>query len=55
MMIPHLQAVIDMAKTYLASSENDAEFTKLSNDIITAQENEIAFIREWLENHGHGG
>jgi len=48
MMIPHHQAAIDMAKAYLASSEKDAELVKLSQDIIAAQEREIAFLRKWL-------
>jgi uncharacterized protein (DUF305 family) len=38
MMIPHHQSAIDMAKAYLASGESDSELTKLSNDIIAAQE-----------------
>lgn len=55
MMIPHHQAAIDMAKAYLASGENDPEITKLSNDVIAAQEREIAEMREWLKKNGHGG
>ena len=53
MMIPHHQSAIDMAKAYLASGENDPELAKLSNDIIAAQETEIAFLRSWLEKKGH--
>lgn len=49
MMIPHHQSAIDMAKAYLESGENDPELTKLSNDIIAAQEKEIAFLKGWLE------
>ena len=52
MMIPHHQSAIDMAKAYLASGENDPELAKLSNDIIAAQETEIAFLRSWLEKKG---
>ncbi|PZO79882.1 MAG: DUF305 domain-containing protein [Mesorhizobium amorphae] len=48
MMIPHHQAAIDMAKSYLASDENDPELTKLSNDIVAAQEREIAQLKEWI-------
>ena len=33
---------------YLASGETDADLTKLSNEIIAAQEKEIAFLKEWL-------
>lgn len=49
MMIPHHQSAIDMAKAYLESGENDPELTKLSQDIIAAQEKEIAFLKGWLE------
>lgn len=55
MMIPHHQSAIDMAKAYLASGENDPELTKLSNDIVAAQESEIAFLKDWLKKNGHGG
>lgn len=48
MMIPHHQSAIDMAKAYLESGENDPEITKLSNEIIAAQETEIAFLKSWL-------
>lgn len=53
MMIPHHQAAIDMAKAYLASGENDPELTRLSREIIAAQEREIAFLRLWLADHAH--
>ena len=54
MMIPHHQSAIDMAKAYLASGENDPELTKLSNEIIAAQETEIASLKEWLKkNNAH--
>ncbi len=52
MMIPHHQSAIDMAKAYLASGDNDAELTKLSNEIIAAQEKEIAFLKDWLAKNG---
>ena len=52
MMIPHHQSAIDMAKGYLDSGDNDPELTKLSNDIIAAQETEIAFLQEWLRKNG---
>lgn len=52
MMIPHHQAAIDMAKSYLKSGDNDPELEKLSNDIIAAQEREIAFLKSWLARHG---
>ena len=52
MMIPHHQSAIDMAKAYLESGDNDPELTKLSNDIIAAQESEIAFLKGWLAKNG---
>ncbi len=52
MMIPHHQSAIDMAKAYLESGEGDAELVKLSEEIIAAQEDEIAFLRSWLEKNG---
>ena len=53
MMIPHHQSAIDMAKAYLESGEADPELTKLSNEIIAAQEKEIAFLKDWLKRNGH--
>lgn len=53
MMIPHHQSAIDMAKAYLASGEGDPELTKLSEEIIAAQEGEIAFLKDWLSRNGH--
>ena len=52
MMIPHHQSAIDMAKAYLESDEADPELTKLSNEIIAAQEKEIAFLKDWLKRNG---
>ena len=53
MMIPHHQSAIDMAKAYLESGEADPELTKLSNEIIAAQETEIACLKDWLKRNGH--
>jgi len=53
MMIPHHQAAIDMAKAYLASGDKDPELTKLSQEIVAAQEKEIGFMRDWLKRNGH--
>ncbi len=52
MMIPHHQSAIDMAKAYLESGENDPELTKLSQEVVAAQESEIAFLRQWLAKNG---
>ena len=53
MMIPHHQSAIDMAQAYLVSGENDPELTKLSNEIIAAQEKEISFLKGWLETNAN--
>jgi len=46
-MIAHHQGAIDMAKVELEHGK-DAEIRKLAQDIITAQEGEIAMMKEWL-------
>lgn len=53
MMIPHHQSAIDMAQAYLDSDENDPALIELSQEIIAAQEDEIAFLRDWLARNGH--
>jgi uncharacterized protein (DUF305 family) len=50
-MIPHHQGAIDMARALLAASE-DPELRKLAEEIIAAQEKEIAFLRSWLQKKG---
>jgi uncharacterized protein (DUF305 family) len=50
-MRPHHQAAIDMAKIVLANGK-DTETNKLAQDIITAQEKEIATIDAWLKKKG---
>jgi uncharacterized protein (DUF305 family) len=47
----HHQAAIDMAKVVLANGKDD-ETKKLANEIITAQEKEIAMIDAWLKKKG---
>lgn len=47
----HHQAAIDMAKVELAHGK-DAEAKKLAQEIVTAQEKEIATIDTWLKTKG---
>jgi uncharacterized protein (DUF305 family) len=50
-MIAHHQGAIDMAKITLAFGK-DPEIRKLAQEIISAQEKEIAFMRDWLKKTG---
>ena len=47
MMMPHHQGAIDMAKVELQYGK-DPLLLKLANDIVAAQEKEIAGMKEWL-------
>lgn len=46
-MIPHHQGAVDMAKVQLKYGK-DEELKKLARWIITTQESEIAFMKQWL-------
>ena len=50
-MIPLHQGAVDMAKTVLAFGK-DPEVKKVAEEIISAQEAEITWMKEWLKKQG---
>ena len=49
-MIPHHQGAIDMARIVLEHGK-DPELRKLAEAVVSAQEGEIAELKEWLGRH----
>jgi len=48
-MIPHHQEAVDTAEEVIARGGSTPEIKKLAEDIVVAQEKEIAMMKEWYE------
>jgi uncharacterized protein (DUF305 family) len=51
-MIPHHQGAVDMAKTVIAFGK-DPQIRKLAEEIIKAQESEIALMQDWMKKNAN--